>query len=55
MQVVEAVREMAVKARADNKKLEARIGKLEALIAGSASPTSVENPAAASPKPRSKK
>ena len=44
----EAVRDMAVKARAENKALSARIAKLEALVGGADAP-------AAPPKPRAKK
>ena len=44
----EAVRDMAVKARAENKALSARIAKLEALVGGEDAP-------AAPPKPRAKK
>ena len=45
----EAVREMAVKARAENKALSARLEKLEAMLAGEPAA------AAAPPKPRAKK
>ena len=47
----EAVREMALKARAENEKLSARVAELEAKLGGSAS-VAVEKPAA---KPRAKK
>lgn len=47
----EAVREMALKARAENEKLSARVAELEAKLGGSASVTA-EKPAA---KPRAKK
>ena len=48
----EAVREMAIKARAENKALTARIDKLEALLAGA---SGAEAAPAATPKPRAKK
>jgi BMFP domain-containing protein YqiC len=47
----EAVREMALKARAENEKLSARVAELEAKLGGSAS-VAAEKPAA---KPRAKK
>ena len=47
----EAVREMALKARAENEKLSARVAELEAKLGGSAS-GAAEKPAA---KPRAKK
>lgn len=47
----EAVREMALKARAENEKLAARVAELEARLGGSAS-QAAEKPAA---KPRTKK
>ena len=47
----EAVREMALKARAENEKLAARVAELEARLGGSAS-KAAEKPAA---KPRTKK
>jgi BMFP domain-containing protein YqiC len=48
----DAVREMAVKARAENKRLAARIDELEARLAGAAEP---DAPASAAPKTRAKK
>ena len=47
----EAVREMALKARAENEKLAARLAELEASL-GAAAPDTSEKPA---PKPRAKK
>jgi len=47
----EAVREMAVKARAENEKLSARIAALEARLAGEAA----ADPSGAAPKGRAKK
>lgn len=51
----EAVREMAVKARAENKALAARVAALEAKIAELAGEKAVEGPAEAAAKPRAKK
>lgn len=49
----EAVREMALKARAENKELAARLAALEARLSGTAG--AEEAASAASPKPRAKK
>lgn len=49
----EAVREMALKARAENKELAARLAALEARLSGAAG--AEEAASAASPKPRAKK
>jgi len=51
----EAVREMAIKARAENKALASRIDVLEARLAGQPSQKPVSTAAEAAPKSRSKK
>ncbi|CAN7205281.1 accessory factor UbiK family protein [Aminobacter aminovorans] len=51
----EAVRDMAIKARAENKALVARIEALEAQLAGRAGEDADKASPAASPKPRTKK
>lgn len=51
----EAVRDMAIKARAENKALTARIEALEAQLAGRSSESDDKASPAASPKPRTKK
>lgn len=51
----EAVRDMAIKARAENKALTARIEALEAQLAGRGSESDDKASPAASPKPRTKK
>lgn len=51
----EAVRDMAIKARAENKKLTARIDALEARIQELTVPAPAKAPAAAAAKPRAKK
>ena len=51
----EAMREMAVKARAENKALSARIDRLEALLAEKTASSGAESASTASPKARPKK